>query len=141
MILTGTFPDRSYYRVYVPKKLREVINKGMHPDPNERFQRAEEFRYALEQVSIRATCAEGQVSQSSFEWESHAEEEKLRGSMSLEGQGKWREETACQKSHGAKPRRVGRLCLDNLTEGQARKTVHRITSRFVTEGSSNKLRA
>lgn len=50
MILAGEFPDRAYYHLYVPKKLRRVINKGMHVDPNERYQSAEKFRHAIEQI-------------------------------------------------------------------------------------------
>jgi serine/threonine-protein kinase len=140
MIVAGAFPDRDYYRVYVPRKLRLVINRAMSVLPSERFASAEQFRHALEQVPIRASCAE-HVSQTSFEWDSQAEEERLRVSMSPEGNGKWRVETARQTSPGAKSRRVTKLCRRSLTESQARKAVHKITAGFVSGGSSNQLRA
>lgn len=140
MITAGKFPDREYYRVYVPKKLRKVINKAMSVIPSERFRSAEEFRHALEQVPIRANCKE-QTSQTCFEWDSQAEGERLTVSMSPEPGGKWRVETERQTATGASPRRVTRLCRRNLTGPQARKTVHRITSGFVSGGSSNALRA
>jgi serine/threonine protein kinase len=140
MINAGEFPDRDYYRVYVPKKLRKVINKAMSVNPSERFGSAEEFRHALEQVPIRASCKE-QTSQTTFRWDSQADGERLRVSMSPEPTGKWRIETERQTSTGAGPRRVTRLCRRNLTEPQARKAVHKITSGFVSGGSSNKIRA
>jgi len=140
MITAGIFPDRNYYRVYVPRKLRAVVNKAMSVSPAERFESAEAFRHALEQVSIRASCAE-HTSQSSFEWDSQASDERLRVRMSSEGNGKWRVETARQATSSAKPRRVTKLCRENLSESQARKTVHKITAGFVSGGSSSNLRA
>ncbi len=140
MIREGAFPDRSYYRVYVPKKLRKVVNKAMSVLPSERFGSAEDFRHALEQVPIRASCAE-HVSQTRFEWTSEADDERLRVSMSAQSDGKWCVETARQTGQGSALRRVTRLCLRNLTEPQARKAVHKITSGFVSGGSSSKLRA
>jgi eukaryotic-like serine/threonine-protein kinase len=140
MIIAGDFPDRTYYRLYVPKRLRRIINKGMHLDPDHRYQSAEELRHALEQIPIRAGCSE-KTAQSSFKWESQGEEEKLQVSMYAESGGTWRLETACQKSQGTKPRRITKLCIRNLTESQARKAVHRITSDFVSGVATNKLRA
>ena len=140
MILAGEFPDRTYYRLYVPKKLRRVLNKGMHVDPDQRYQSAEEFRHAIEQVPIRASCTE-KATQSSFKWDSQGDDERLQIKMYAEGGGTWRLETACQKSNGGKPRRVGKLCMGNLTESQARKAVHKITSSFITGVAASKLRA
>jgi serine/threonine-protein kinase len=140
MIIEGDFPDRNYYRVYVPKKLRRIINKGMHISPQERFQSAEEFRHALEQVPIKASCSE-KASQSSFKWDSQSEDERLQVSMYAEGDGSWRLETACQKTSAKKPRRVTKLCIRDLTESQARKSAHKITSSFVSGVAANKLQA
>jgi serine/threonine protein kinase len=140
MIAAGSFPDRTYYRVYVPKKLRLVINKAMNVVPSERFESAELFRHALEQVPIRASCHE-QASQTSFEWDSRTDEETLRVTMFPQPDGKWQIETSRQTLQGTAPRRVTRLCLRNLTEAQARKAVHKITSGFVSDGSCNALRA
>jgi eukaryotic-like serine/threonine-protein kinase len=140
MIAAGSFPDRAYYRLYIPKKLRSVINKAMSVVPSERFKSAEEFRHALEQVPIRASCKE-QMSQRSFDWDSRADEERLRVSMLPQPDGKWQIETSRQTIQGAIPRRVTRLCLRNLTETQARKAVHRITSGFISGGSVSRVRA
>jgi serine/threonine protein kinase len=140
MISAGSFPDRAYYRVYVPKKLRLVINKAMSVIPSERFKSAEEFRHALEQIPIRASCQE-QMSQTSFDWDSQGDEERLRVSMLPQSDGKWRIETLRQTVQGATLRRVTRLCLRNLTEIQARKAVHRITSGFISGGSASNIRA
>ena len=54
-ITGGTFPDRSYYRIYVPIALQKVINKAMHVDKSQRYQSAEELREALEQTPIKCS--------------------------------------------------------------------------------------
>lgn len=51
LIVTGNYPDRSRYQPFVPRKLLQVINKAMSPDPNSRFATPRDFRHALERVS------------------------------------------------------------------------------------------
>jgi len=48
----GTYPDRSEYKDYVPKKLREMINAALEISPKDRFENAEEMRRALERVEL-----------------------------------------------------------------------------------------
>jgi eukaryotic-like serine/threonine-protein kinase len=57
-ILDGTHPRRDRYRIYVPKRLRAVVNRALEVEPQKRFSSAEEFRHALEQVSISCSWAE-----------------------------------------------------------------------------------
>lgn len=52
LIQSGRLPDRTKYRDFVPRSLRSVINKAMNPDPEMRYQSAEEFRSALERIPI-----------------------------------------------------------------------------------------
>lgn len=57
-IVRGTHPERGRYRVYVPRRLRAVINKALETDPDRRFRSAKDFRHALEQVDIRCSWEE-----------------------------------------------------------------------------------
>jgi serine/threonine protein kinase len=60
-IVRGTHPQRGKYRIYVPNKLRAVINKAMEIDPTRRFCSAKDFRHALEQVNIHCSWAENAI--------------------------------------------------------------------------------
>lgn len=51
-IVAGTFPDRNYYRPFIPQNLRTIINKSMNVDPTERYQSASLLRRKLEQVNL-----------------------------------------------------------------------------------------
>ncbi len=52
MIEDGTYPDRTYYRPYVPISLKRVINRAMNIDPDRRYQSAAGLRQDLERISI-----------------------------------------------------------------------------------------
>lgn len=51
-IRKGKYPDRSKYRMFIPRSLRLIINKSMSVDPKERYQSAEAMRRALEKIKI-----------------------------------------------------------------------------------------
>ena len=51
-IIDGTFPDRSAFQPFVPLRLRRIICRALEPDPDNRFASADEFRHALERVSV-----------------------------------------------------------------------------------------
>ncbi len=57
----GTYPDRSGYREYVPKKLRDVVNTALEVSPASRFPGAEEMRRALERVPIKVDWEEREL--------------------------------------------------------------------------------
>lgn len=52
MITSGKFPKRDYYREFIPRSLKTVINKAMNLHPEDRNKSAQEMRHALEQVFI-----------------------------------------------------------------------------------------
>ena len=60
-IVRGIHPRRDKYKIYVPRKLRTVVNKALEIDPACRFRSAKEFRHALEQVGIHCSWAENAV--------------------------------------------------------------------------------
>ena len=51
-IQAGSFPDRNAYREFVPRSLRQLVNKAIHVDPSKRFASASDMRHALEQVNV-----------------------------------------------------------------------------------------
>ena len=51
-IAGGLYPDRTLYRLYVPRKLRTVINRALEVSPAKRYSSAAKFRHALEQVNV-----------------------------------------------------------------------------------------
>jgi serine/threonine-protein kinase len=57
-ITAGAFPDRSYYRIYVPRSVKIVINRAMNPDPSKRYRTADELRLALEQTAVKCSWKE-----------------------------------------------------------------------------------
>jgi len=50
MALSGQFPDRNKYRLFIPKSFRKVINTALNVDPSLRYQSAEEMRRAIERL-------------------------------------------------------------------------------------------
>ncbi len=58
LIEEGKFPKRDYYRDFIPRSLKMVINKAMNLKPEDRFGSAQEMRHALEQVFINKNWAE-----------------------------------------------------------------------------------
>lgn len=57
-IISGKFPNRGTYKLYVSKKLKSIINKACHVDPSKRFQSASAFRHALERLNIHSDWQE-----------------------------------------------------------------------------------
>lgn len=51
-ILKGQFPCRKSYETYAPIKIRKIINKAIHIDPQKRYKSVTHFRQALEKLVI-----------------------------------------------------------------------------------------
>ncbi len=67
LTLLGNYPDRNYYREFIPRSLKLVINKAMHLDPAKRFTSANELRHALEQVVVKVDWEETKL-QNGIQW-------------------------------------------------------------------------
>lgn len=52
MIKEGTFPKRNHYQPFIPSSIRNIINRALSLNPNDRFQSASELRHALEKIKI-----------------------------------------------------------------------------------------
>jgi serine/threonine protein kinase len=57
----GIYPDRSEYKEYVPKRLRDVVNKALEVAPAKRFAGADDMRRALEQVPLKVDWVERDI--------------------------------------------------------------------------------
>jgi len=66
-IINGEYPDRSSYRLYIPRSLKAVINKAINVNPKCRYKNASSFRHALEQVNIGIDWQEV-LKSNSIEW-------------------------------------------------------------------------
>ncbi|PEX63235.1 serine/threonine-protein kinase [Bacillus cereus] len=49
-IQNGNFPNRKFYLPHIPKRLRNIINKTIHPNPDRRYQTVLDIINALSQV-------------------------------------------------------------------------------------------
>lgn len=81
-IQAGRYPDRARYRAYVPRALRTVINKAMSLDPVNRYETAEAFQKALEQIPLYVDWFEYPLGVSGHLW--RAETEGLAYQVELE---------------------------------------------------------
>jgi len=66
-VINGKYPDRSYYRLYIPRSLKTIINRAINVDPRLRYKNASSFRYSLEQVEIGTNWQEV-LKPNSIEW-------------------------------------------------------------------------
>jgi serine/threonine protein kinase len=129
-IVAGDFPDRRYYRIYIPKSLKLVINKTMNPDPAKRFQSADELRQALERTKIRCSWTEKFVG-GRLSWVTHDRDRVLTVRL-LPIQSEWAVDVR-QRKHEAKPeQRVGCLCGNFPTEERARQRIAEVTQGLVS---------
>ena len=55
-VSNGVLINDSDYQLYVPRKIRRIINKAIDIDPNKRYQTALAMRRDLEQLSIKGYC-------------------------------------------------------------------------------------
>lgn len=128
-IVSGDFPDRRYYRSYIPRSLKLVINKAMHPDPTRRYQSADELRQSLEQTTIRCSWDEerggGQA-----KWTTHLNDRRLTVALVASSKG-WELEVVQRKNSKSAGRRIGRLCGSFQSEEDANRRVREILQGLV----------
>ena len=126
---SGTYPDRSRYRDFVPRQVRAIVNKAMSVDPGERFESAREFRKALEKLQLTVDWNEsilaartvwtGSNGSKSFEVELYRQ---LKGECEI---------TVRQCAKSASSRRVSNLCSIHKSSSSAEKAVRRVLQNFV----------
>ena len=129
-IVAGDFPDRRYYRIYVPKSLKLVINKAMNPDPRKRFQSADELRQALERTKIRCSWTERLVG-GRLSWVTYDREKVLTVRL-LPNQNEWAVDVRQRRNEADSERRIGCVCGNFPTEDKARQRIAQVTQGLVS---------
>lgn len=130
MARAGEYPNRDYYRGFVPASLKKVINKAMAVDPKDRHQTAEEFRRALESVPIAMDWEESNLLDGK-KWNGSDGKRDLEVTRSKMLNGKWELEVK-KASTGKALRRDSALCKSGLNETQAMREAYRVLQRFVS---------
>ena len=123
----GTYPNRADHRDYVPKNLRDVINKALELSPAKRFANADEMRRALERIPIRVEWEERAIADGT-RWRGRAagyRYEVLRKKTALG----WAIVTRRAKAEGGL-RLISALSHAALSEDQAFKISRRLLQRL-----------
>lgn len=131
-VIDGRYPDRKHYRPYVPRSLRRIVNKAMNIDPTKRYQCASDFRRDLDAVSIH--CNWG--------WKCHknsiiykATIRNVRVKTVVRHRPDRKFDIIITKKSGDGPERcVRKDCAEGVTLNKMKSTLHKILSRYVTEG-------
>jgi serine/threonine protein kinase len=131
-ISDGEFPDRKRYRLYVPRSLKLVINKAMHPDPTRRYLSAKAFRNALGQVRIKCDWHE-EPTATGTRWIGACEGLTLMVEMTLALQGRVNVSTS-KRRQGRTWRNVSEGSRNGMRMAEGRRFAARILSKCASEG-------
>lgn len=128
--VAGTYPDRSYYRIYTPRSLKVIINKAMHRDSTRRYQSADQFREALEQTHIRCSWVE-RHSPGLLQWITSSSDERVSVELTPATVG-YDLSVTVKKNPSSGVRRVRKLCRRFTARAEAMAEVARITTGMVS---------
>lgn len=117
-IVAGTFPPRDGYRMFVPTAMKRIVNKAIHPNPNERFQTADEFRHALESIAITHDWVE-QPTGRGTEWAASLNPGEARVVLRQERSGRWSVDVL--RGLRAEPRRLNSESISQVPKLVARR--------------------
>lgn len=139
LIEVGKYPDRNHYRPCIPTALQRVVNKAMHVDPQKRYQSASAFRRALEAVSLHCMW-----------WWKRSKNKRTYTTVvkTPEGKKKFRVRTVVTEINRGRfniitkkkfptgtERKVHKDCAKGLSKAKMESQLHKILSRYVTEGN------
>jgi serine/threonine-protein kinase len=130
-IASGEFPDRGFYRPYVPKQLLDVVNKALHVDKAKRHKSADELREELEQVPIKCSWREKR-SGNSIIWTAKTVDFRYEIRMDSRS-GLYDLEVLFCRLSSDRLRRATRLCTTGLNQTRALAHVRKI-ARALTVG-------
>ena len=125
----GKFPDRSVYRAFVPKPLKQVVNRSIHIDPAKRYSSAAEMRHAIEAVVIEKNWDERSL-QNGKEWTCGWNNRCYEVSSLVQPDGTW-SVTVRKGPTKKKLRRDTKLCESGLTKAKADQRARRVLQDFV----------
>lgn len=132
LIINGKYPDRRHYRPCIPSSIRRIVNKAMHIDPTKRYQSASTFRRALEAISLRCSW-EWRPRGRSVIYTASISHFKIKTVVKERQDGKF-DIITTKKSSTTTERHVRKDCVEGLSLSKMKPTIHKILSRYVTEG-------
>jgi serine/threonine protein kinase len=129
-IADGRFPNRTHYRLFVPRALRTVVNRAVNTEPSRRHQSARDLRGALEQVAVRCDWEEAPLSEGT-EWATDVGRASVRVQMVRRAKGRHDVETT-RRISGSTFRRVTDACAGELGVDEARRFANRVLTEYVS---------
>lgn len=132
LICEGKYPDRNHYRPYIPSSIRSVINKAMHPDISRRFESASTFRRRLEGISIKCNWS-WKPKKTSVIYTTNIKKSSIKVIVNKRQDNKYDIITTKKLKKGIK-RHVLKDCFEGLVISSMKSELHRILSRYVTDG-------
>jgi serine/threonine protein kinase len=124
----GTFPRRDHYRMYIPRNLRTVVNRGMEVEPSARYESAEDFRHALEKAIPERDWEERTLPNGS-EWVGETPSDLVQIQLLRVSWGNWSVSTRVGKTRKTL-RSAKRYCFSGLTHVQAEIQARAVLRRY-----------
>jgi len=130
---SGKFPPRNKYRDFVPTSLRRIINKALNLNPNDRYQRAEDMRHALEQQQFLVDWTEKKLRTGQL-WtgiDKKGMNYKVKKLFDPRRKNSWLVETKKGKNI-YQLRSVTAFCSNNMNKQDASRLIRKILQSLVT---------
>lgn len=132
LVIEGKYPDRTHYRPHVPRQIRQVINRAMNLEPSKRYQTAAAFRLALEAITLRCDWRWRLVRGSTI-YQTKIGDNRYVVRVDSKPKDHFNITTTKITASGAS-RLVHKDCEVDLSRNKMKMSLHRILSRYVSEG-------
>lgn len=132
MVLSGDYPDRLYYRPYVPQKLLKVINRCIAINRSERYSSAASFRKTVEGIEIYCDWFLRRYKKT-LNYVTTIGNAKLKVTIDNHKDNKFNI-TTTKKVGDGQIRNINKDCFSDLTQSQLKKKIRQLLSRHVSTG-------
>lgn len=133
LILAGEYPDRSFYRPYVPNKVKRIVNQCMAVNSSDRFRSASDYRKALERIKIHCDW-HIRRKRRVLSYVTKIGSTTLKVKISPNKNGRFDILTTKKVGEG-KERRINNDSMPDLTLAQMKKKIRQILPRYVRLGN------
>ncbi len=126
----GEIVDRGKYRIFIPQSIKQFVHKAIEPNPNRRYQSANEMRRALEKINIERNWDEALLENYTI-WTSSKQNKILRLTLAVDNNRKHYiifEKGTTKNSL----RRVSQLCSGKLSKRVAERKCSSILKKIVS---------
>lgn len=127
--LEGKFPDRKFYRDFIPVSLKKLINTALNIDPEKRYESAEHMRHALEKIELNHNWVENRLP-NGIRWRSSQGGKLIQLLKTSRDNGTWDIELSRGKNK-LSLRRITAECDKGIKKSDADKKSKRILQDFV----------